>query len=100
MVNFKLWNTITGWFVFLIAATVYLLTLEPTVSYWDCGEFIASAYKLEVNHPPGSPLFLMLAKVASLFAAYKSRVALMINAMSAIASAFTILFLFWTITHL
>ncbi len=100
MANFKRWNNITGWFVFGIAATVYLLTLEPTVSYWDCGEFIASAYKLEVNHPPGAPLFLMLAKVFSILAPDKTKVALMINTLSALVSAFTIMFLFWTITRL
>jgi len=98
--RFKHWNNITGWLSFLIAFTVYLFTIEPTVSFWDCGEFIASAYKLEVGHPPGAPLFLMLAKVFSLLAPNPAMVAMFINAMSALASAFTILFLFWTITHL
>jgi hypothetical protein len=100
MISFKRWNNVAGWFAFLIAAVVYLLTIEPTASFWDCGEFIASAFKLEVGHPPGAPLFLMLAKVFSLIAPDKTKVALMINAMSALASAFTILFLFWSITHL
>jgi hypothetical protein len=100
MARFRQWNNITGWLSFLIAAVVYLLTIEPTVSFWDCGEFIASSYKLEVGHPPGAPLFLMMAKVCSLIAPQKEKVALMINAMSAIISAFTILFLFWTITRL
>ncbi len=100
MINYKQWNNILGWFVFAIAATVYLLTLEPTVSYWDCGEFIASAYKLEINHPPGAPLFLMLAKVFSFLAPDKTKVAFMINAMSALTSALTVMFLFWTITRL
>ncbi|MDP4207305.1 MAG: DUF2723 domain-containing protein [Bacteroidota bacterium] len=100
MDRFKRWNNLTGWLSFLIAATVYLLTIEPTVSYWDCGEFIACAYHLEIGHPPGAPLFLMLAKVFSLLAPNPTKVALMINAMSGIASAFTIMFLCWTITHL
>lgn len=99
MDRFKRWNNIAGWIAFLIAAIVYLLTLEPTVSFWDCGEFIACAHKLEVGHPPGAPLFLMLAKVFS-FLASPTKVAVMINVMSALISAFTILFLFWTITHL
>jgi len=100
MERFKRWNNIAGWATFLIAAIVYLLTIEPTVSFWDCGEFIACSYKLEVGHPPGAPLFIMLAKVFSLLAPNPAKVAMMINAMSALASAFTILFLFWTITHL
>ena len=86
--------------VFCIALIVYLLTLEPTVSYWDCGEFLASAYKLEVNHPPGAPLFLMLAKVFSLLAPDKTHIAFTINALSAVTSALTVMFLFWTITRL
>lgn len=97
---FQKLNITLGWFVFLIAAFVYLLTLEPTTSLWDCGEFIASAYKLQVGHPPGAPFFMIMGRFFSLFAADKSQVAMMINAMSGLASAFTILFLFWTITHL
>ncbi len=100
MKTYNRWNLILGWFVFLIAAVTYLLTLEPTVSWWDCGEFIATSYKLEVGHPPGAPLFLMMGRVFSLFASDREHVAVMINAMSGLASAFTILFLFWTITHL
>lgn len=100
MKKFKIANRITGWIVFLIAATVYLLTIEPTTSFWDCGEFIATAFKLEVGHPPGAPLFMIIARVFSIFAADVSDVAKMVNAMSGLASAFTILFLFWTITHL
>ena len=98
--NFKIVNRIAGWIVFLIAATTYLLTIEPSVSFWDCGEFITSSYKLEVGHPPGAPFFMLLAKFFSLFASDVTQVAYMINAFSAMASAFTILFLFWTITHL
>ncbi|RUT78407.1 glycosyltransferase family 117 protein [Ancylomarina longa] len=89
-----------GWFTFLIAALVYLSTLEPTVSFWDCGEFISSAFKLEIGHPPGAPFFLILARFFSLFATGSQKVALMVNGMSGLASAFTILFLFWTISHL
>ena len=100
MKRFSLINKITGWIVFLIAATVYLLTIEPTVSFWDCGEFIASGFKLEVGHPPGAPFFMLLTRIASLFASDTAQVAKMTNSLSALASAFTILFLFWTITHL
>jgi len=86
--------------LFAISAIVYLLTIEPTTSFWDCGEFIATAFKLEVGHPPGAPLFMMVARFFSLFAPDVTKVALLINSMSALASALTILFLFWTITHL
>src|SRR6056297_422996 len=101
MNNFKLINRISGWIIFLIAATVYLLTIEPTTSFWDCGEFIASAYKLQVGHPPGAPLFMIISRFFTFFAGGDvTQAAKMVNAMSGIASAFTILFLFWTITHL
>jgi hypothetical protein len=101
MKNYKLINNISGWTVFLIAAFTYLKTIEPTASLWDCGEFIASAFKLEVGHPPGNPVFMVMANFFTQFAGGNvSRVAVMVNAMSALASAFTILFLFWTITHL
>ncbi|MDR3351307.1 MAG: DUF2723 domain-containing protein [Prevotellaceae bacterium] len=99
MNNFKRLNNLTGWAVFAVAAVTYLLTLEPTTSFWDCGEFIASSYKLEVGHPPGNPLFQLLGRLFGMFAG-KEHAAVMINAMSALSSAFTILFLFWTITHL
>jgi hypothetical protein len=98
--HFKKYNLILGWFSFAIALIVYLLTLEPTVSLWDCGEFIASAYKLQVGHPPGAPLFLIIGRVFSLFTSDQDKVAMMINTVSALASAFTILFLYWTISHL
>ncbi|MGE5420050.1 MAG: protein O-mannosyl-transferase family [Chloroflexota bacterium] len=99
--NYRLLNNITGWLMFLVSSTVYLLTVEPTVSFWDCGEFILSAFKLQVGHPPGAPLFLMLGRVATMFAGSDlSRVAVMMNALSAICSGFAIMFLFWTITHL
>ena len=101
MKNYSKLNVLTGWIIFLIASFTYLSTIEPTASFWDCGEFIAASYKLEVGHPPGAPLFLLVGRVFSLFAGNDSgKVALFINALSALASAFTILFLFWTITHL
>jgi hypothetical protein len=94
-------NTIAGWTIFAIAAIVYLLTIEPTASFWDCGEFISSSYKLEVGHPPGAPFFMIMARFFTLFAGDNpENVAKMVNAMSALASAATILFLFWTVTHL
>jgi len=99
--NYRRWNNLTGWFLFVFSAIVYLLTLEPTVSFWDCGEFILSAFKLQVGHPPGAPLFIMIGRVATLFAGSDtSKAALMVNILSALCSAFAIMFLFWTITHL
>jgi hypothetical protein len=99
--NYRRWNNLTGWFVFIFSSVVYLLTLEPTVSFWDCGEFILSSFKLQVGHPPGAPLFIMMGRVATLFAGSDtSKVAVTINAVSALCSGFAIMFLFWTITHL
>ncbi|MCU0371553.1 MAG: DUF2723 domain-containing protein, partial [Bacteroidales bacterium] len=99
--DFKRWNTILGWISFLIAFIVYLVTLEPTASWWDCGEYISTAYKLQVGHPPGAPTFQLIGRFFSLFAfGNTSGVAMMINSMSAFSSALTILFLFWTITLL
>ncbi len=100
MTNYKLINNIAGWAVFAVAAAVYLLTIEPTASFWDCGEFITQAYKLEVGHPPGAPIFMLVGNFFSQLAQDPSQVAKMVNSMSALLSAFTILFLFWTITHL
>ena len=101
MTFFKRWNNIVGWTVFAIAAAVYLMTMEPVSSLWDCSEFIATSYKLEVGHPPGAPLFMMLARLATLFAfGDPDLVGMAVNAMNSLASAFCILFLFWTITHL
>ncbi len=98
---FRFWNNITGWAVFAISLVVYLLTLEPTVSFWDCGEFILCSYRLEVGHPPGAPFFLLLARFFTLFAGGDTaRVAVTVNILSALASALTILFLFWSITRL
>lgn len=96
--NFKKINNLTGWLVFMVALFVYLSTMERTTSFWDCGEFLASAYKLEVGHSPGAPLFMLLGRIFGMFAA-SEHVALCINGLSALMSAFTILFLFWTITH-
>ncbi len=99
MNQFKKLNNIAGWVVFLIASFVYFSTIEQTVSFWDCGEYIATAYKLEVGHPPGAPLFQLFGRIFTLFAAQgTSEVAVAINIMSALCSSFTILFLFWTIT--
>ena len=98
--NFKKWNNITGWAAFAIALITYSLTVEPTMSFWDCGEYIATAAKLEVGHPPGAPLFQMLGAFFAMFAISKESVALMVNMMSVISSAFTILFLFWSSTIL
>ena len=98
--SFRFWDNMVGWCVFAIATLSYWATMEPTTSLWDCSEFIATSYKLEVGHPPGAPLFMMLARIASLFAASPEDVALMINGMNSLVSGFTILFMFWTITHL
>ncbi|MBQ6939630.1 MAG: DUF2723 domain-containing protein, partial [Muribaculaceae bacterium] len=100
MKQYNLLNTVMGWVVFAIAAVTYILTLEPTASFWDCGEFIASAYKLEVGHPPGNPIFMLTGRFFANFASDPTQVAYMLNLMSALLSAATILFLFWTITHL
>ena len=100
MDRFNFWNKLVGWGVFFIATISYLLTMEPTTSLWDCSEFIATSYKLEVGHPPGAPLFMMLARIASLLAPSPEDVPMMVNSMNCIASGFCILFLFWTITHL
>ncbi|WJJ96793.1 DUF2723 domain-containing protein [Algibacter luteus] len=98
--NYKKWNTILGWFSFLIALITYSLTVEPTVSFWDAGEYILTSAKLQVGHPPGAPLFQMMGAFFSMFAFEPSQVGFMMNMMSAVASAFTILFMFWTITLL
>ncbi|MCK5825207.1 MAG: DUF2723 domain-containing protein [Ichthyobacteriaceae bacterium] len=98
---FKKWNNITGWVIFAIASFTYLATIEPTASFWDCGEYISTAVKLEVGHPPGAPLFQMLGAVISIFAfGDVMQMAKMVNMMSALSSSFAILFLFWSITHL
>ena len=98
--SFKKWNTILGWVVFVIALTTYSLTVEPTISFWDCSEYIATSAKLEVGHPPGAPLFQMLGAFFAMFASEASQIALMVNMMSVFSSAFTVLFLFWSLTIL
>ena len=101
LTSYRFLNNAGGWLAFLISATVYTMTVEPTVSFWDCGEFILSAFKMQVGHPPGAPLWLILARFFTLFAGGDtSEVALTVNIMSALASAFTIMFLFWTVTHM
>jgi hypothetical protein len=98
--GYKFYNTVVGWFIFLIAAIVYLSTIEPTASFWDCGEFITTAYTLQVGHPPGAPFFMIMGRIFTMLAGNTAQVPVMVNIMSALASAFTIMFLFWTITHL
>ena len=101
MKQFKLTDTIAGWVVCAIASLCYILTIEPTASFWDCGEFIVTAFRQEVGHPPGAPLFMILGRFFSLFAfGDVSKVPVMINCMSALASGFTVLFLYWSITHI
>ena len=98
--NFKKWNAILGWLAFLIALITYTLTVEPTVSFWDAGEYILTSSKLQVGHPPGAPLFQMFGAFFSLFASDPTQIGFMLNMMSAFASAFTILFMFWSISML
>jgi len=101
MPSFKTLNNLVGWLVFAIAAVTYLATLEPTASFWDCGEFIACSYKLLVPHPPGAPTFLLLGRIVSLLSfGDVTKVAVLINALSGLSSAFTVLFLFWIITRM
>ncbi len=100
MKHSNLINNILGWSVFIIAFLTYFLTLEPTVSWWDCGEFITSAFKLEVGHPPGAPIHMILGRFFTLFASDPSKAAFMVNTMSATASAGTIMLLYWSIVHL
>ncbi len=98
--NYKRLNIIIGWLVFAIAAVTYCMTIEPTASFWDCPEFITTGYKLEVGHPPGAPIFMLTANLFSQFTSDPSKVAMMVNTMSALLSALCILFLFWSITML
>ena len=100
MKQYRLVDNVLGWLVFAIAAFTYCSTIEPTASFWDCPEFITTGYKLEIGHPPGAPFFMLTANLFSHFASDPSQVARMVNTMSALLSATTILFLFWTITHL
>ncbi len=96
--NYKRWNNLLGWFSFSVALIVYSLTVEPTLSFWDCGEYISTAAKLEVGHPPGAPLYQMLGAFFAMFAFSADKVALMVNMMSVFSSAFTILFMYWSLT--
>lgn len=100
MKQYKTVNNLLGWVIFVIAATVYCMTIEPTASFWDCPEFITTGYKLEVGHPPGAPFFMLTANLFSQFTSDPAMVAKMVNYMSALMSGACILFLFWTITHL
>ena len=100
MKTYRIVNNVVGWVVFAIAAFTYCSTIEPTASFWDCPEFITTAFKLEVGHPPGAPFFMLFGNFFSLFASDASQVAKMINMMNALLSAGCILFLFWSITHL
>ena len=98
--NFKKWNTIIGWSTFIVALITYSLTVEPTMSFWDCGEYIATSANLEVGHPPGAPLFQMLGAFFAMFALSADKIALMVNYLSVFSSAFTVLFMFWSLTIL
>ena len=98
--DFRKWNKILGWLVFAIALITYMCTVEPTASFWDAGEYISTSSKLQVGHPPGAPLFQMMGAFFSTFASDADQVALMVNLVSAFSSAFTILFMFWSITLL
>ena len=98
--GYKFFNLVVGWAIFLVAAIVYLSTIEPTASFWDCPEFITTAYSIQVGHPPGAPLFMIMGRLFTMLAGSPAQVPVMVNVLSALASAFTILFLFWTITHM
>lgn len=100
IMSYKKWNSLLGWLLFVNALVTYTLTLEPTVSFWDTGEYIATSAKLEIAHPPGAPLFQMIGAFFALFAQDKTQIATLVNFSSCLASAFTILLLFWTITRL
>ncbi|MGA1978564.1 MAG: DUF2723 domain-containing protein [Bacteroidales bacterium] len=101
MAKFRRLNNITGWLVFLISAVVYLMTIEPTISFWDCGEHILASYRLQVGHPPGAPLFIMISRVIAMLAGSdNTKVPAVLSGASAVTSAVAVMFLFWTITHL
>ena len=100
MKQFRLVDNLMGWITFAIAAFVYCSTVEPTASFWDCPEFITTAYKLEVGHPPGAPFFMLTGNLFTQFVSDPTKVALMVNIMSALFSAACIMFLFWSISHL
>ena len=99
--RYNIINNSLGWLCFLIAGVSYLLTIEPTASFWDCPEFISQGFKLEVGHPPGNPIFMLAARFAiNLIGGDVTKVAMAVNSMNALLSAGTIMLLFWTITHL
>ena len=98
--NFTKWNKIIGWLAFTIALITFTLTVEPTASFWDAGEYIATSSKLEIGHPPGAPLYQIMGAFFSNFAPDSSYIALAVNYMSVLASAFAILFMFWSLTYL
>src|ERR1700743_1760170 len=98
--NFRKVNNLVGWITGAIATLVYLKTMEPTVSFWDCGEFLSCAYKIEVGHSPGAPFFMLLQRLFGIFGPSPDKAAMFINSLSALMSGLTILFLFWTITHM
>lgn len=98
--SYKWWNNLVGWLVFLIALGTYSLTVEPTASFWDCGEYIATSVKLEVGHPPGAPFFQILGAFFAIFSTSPQKIALTVNMMSVFSSAFTVLFMFWCLTNL
>ena len=97
--NYRVINNLIGWVMFGVALAVYTMTLEPSVSLWDCGEYVTAAYKLEVGHPPGAPLFMLLGRLFTFFTSPEN-VAVWINRMSGMSSSATILFMFWSITLL
>ncbi|MBL7838075.1 MAG: DUF2723 domain-containing protein, partial [Bacteroidetes bacterium] len=99
MMNYKLINNLLGWLMFLVATVVYTLTLEPSVSLWDCGEFLSAADKLQVVHPPGAPFFLLVGRMFAMMASKASDVAFYVNFSSGLYSALTVLFTFWITTH-
>src|SRR5690554_2844023 len=96
--NFKKWDTLLAWFSFIVALITYSLTVEPTISFWDTPEYIATSAKLQIGHPPGAPLFQIIGAFFSTFTTDVSQIALMVNMVSAVSSAFTILFMFWSLT--
>ena len=98
--DFKKWNDLSGWIVFLIAAYVYGSTVEPTASFWDCPEFISCAEKLQIGHPPGAPFYMLVGNLFTQFASDASQIAYTVNLLNALLSAGCILFLFWSITRL
>ena len=98
--DFDLWDRRLGWAVFFISLITYALTVEPTGSFWDAGEYIATAAKLQIGHPPGAPLLQMIGAFFAMFALERTQIARMVNYVSGAYSAFTILFMFWNITNL